>query len=840
MESALRTQLVPTFGSQSLNEITRSDVTEWFLHYSRKAPAGANRALDILRQIFNYAIDCGCLNGPNPTSGVKHNPRSKATRFLSRDEVARLHASLDAHKGREPGRQQVAIIRLLLLTGCRKSEIVRLQWREFDGGVLRLLDSKTGPRTVFLSKAAQSLIKQQPRSGSPYVFPSPKDGSRPRSRELSVWRKVRHEAGVEDVRLHDLRHTFASHAVMRGVPLPVVARLLGHSRDRMALRYTHVGDREVEAAAERVGAKLAALLDGGAESHLRSRDAAEPVNGSRTLSSPPLDEDPADSAGEGLPREAKGAHFLAMRDFNTAGPVRLEDHYCVPPLDRVNMDEILSLVRRKRYFVLHAPRQTGKTSTLLALRDLLNGGSVGEYRCAYINVESAQAAREDVGQAMGVIASEIALEAEDTLGENATTKAADELDTTVRPHTALRTLLVKWARAAPSPLVLLIDEIDALFGDTLVSVLRQLRTGYVNRPNGFPQSVVLCGVRDVRDYRIHASSEKEVITGGSAFNIKAKSLRLGDFTRAEVLTLLNQHTTMTGQEFAPQALDAVWKQTRGQPWLVNALAQEMCFSAGSPRRRSGPVSERDVFDARENLILRRETHLDQLADKLREPRVRRVIEPLLGGGDGVHSDLDFEYVRDLGLVAPDPPLRIANPIYGEVLPRVLTWMLELEMAPQETPWYVDNSGGLDMNKLLAAFQDFFRQNSEHWIRRAQYTEAGPQLVLQAFLHRVVNGRGRIEREYALGSRRVDLLVVWPRGDKCSQRFVVECKLVKEGRSVEREIERGMKQTAAYMDTSGAEAGHLVLFDLRQGRSWVDRSYQETRGWEDARITVWGA
>ena len=197
----------------------------------------------------------------NPVRGLRHNPRPRVTRFLSRDEVARIHAALTAHRGRGSDRQQVAIIRLLLLTGCRRSELVRLRWVEVDGGVLRLTDSKTGPRTVFLSKAARALIARQPRTGSPYVFPSLKDESRPRSRELSLWRKVRREAGIEDVRLHDRRHTFASHAVMRGVPLPVVSRLLGHSRDRMALRYAHVGDCEAEAAAERIGTGIAELLD---------------------------------------------------------------------------------------------------------------------------------------------------------------------------------------------------------------------------------------------------------------------------------------------------------------------------------------------------------------------------------------------------------------------------------------------------------------------------------------------------------------------------------------------------------------------------------------------------
>ena len=529
-----------------------------------------------------------------------------------------------------------------------------------------------------------------------------------------------------------------------------------------------------------------------------------------------------------------------MRDFNTAGPVRPRLHYCVPPLDRLNAAELPHLVLAERYFVLHAPRQTGKTSALLALRDLLNGGTEGEYRCAYINVESAQTAREDVGRAMKAIALQIAGEAEDTLNDVATAAAALRFDEAGSPDGALWALLRTWSKAAETPLVLLIDEIDALVGDSLVSVLRQLRTGYAHRPAAFPQSVVLCGVRDVRDYRIHASAEKEVITGGSAFNIKTRSLRLGDFARAEVEDLLGQHTAETGQAFAPEALEAVWEQTRGQPWLVNALAQEMCFSAGALRPHDRPISERDVFEAREALILRRETHLDQLADKLREPRVRRVIEPLLSGSDAAYSGRDFEYVRDLGLVAPDPPLRIANPIYSEVLPRELTWVLQQAMPPQQTAWYVDADGGLDMDGLLAAFQDFFRRNSEHWVERARYTEAGPQLVLQAFLHRVVNGRGRIEREYALGSRRVDLLVIWPGEDGGKGRFVVECKLLKDGRSRAGTVERGLEQTAAYMDLCGADAGHLVVFDMREGRTWAEKIYREERSRDGTTITVWGA
>ena len=259
MNSALRTQLIPTFGHRKLNEIGSLEVHAWFDRYSRTAPAGANRVLDILKQIFSYAIECGHVDS-NPAQGVRHNPRPKVTRFLSRDEVARVHAALNAHRGRGSGQQQAAIIRLLLLTGCRKGELVNLRWEEVGGDVLRLSDGKTGPRTVFLSSAARAVIARQPRTGSPYVFPSLKDASQPRSSELSLWRKVRREARIEGVRLHDLRHTFASHAVMQRVPLPVLSRLLGHSRDRMALRYAHVCDTEAAEAADRIGSAIADLL----------------------------------------------------------------------------------------------------------------------------------------------------------------------------------------------------------------------------------------------------------------------------------------------------------------------------------------------------------------------------------------------------------------------------------------------------------------------------------------------------------------------------------------------------------------------------------------------------
>ena len=531
-----------------------------------------------------------------------------------------------------------------------------------------------------------------------------------------------------------------------------------------------------------------------------------------------------------------------MRSFNRSGPVVAECHYCIAPLARLDLAEVQELIDDRQYFVLHAPRQTGKTSSLLALRDLLN--AEGDYRCVYVNVEAGQAMREDVEGTTRVVLGQMALRARGVLGDdflwNAWSGIADDFR-----EGALGVALTLWAQADPRPLVLLIDEIDSLVGDSLLAVLRQLRAGYDMRPESFPQSVILCGVRDVRDYRIYSSSAETMVAGGSAFNIKAESLRLGDFSQDEVRALLGQHTEETGQPFTDGALEAIWNQTQGQPWLVNALAYETCFRGDLATDRSRAVTEADVLDAREALILRRDTHLDQLTDKLKEARVWRVIEPLLTGArKSTYTERDVEYVRDLGLIARDPPVRMANPIYAEVVPRELTWLAQDDL-PQDPAWYVDASGALLLGKLLEAFQEFYRENSEHWVERYGFKEAGPQLLLQAFLQRVVNSGGRIEREFALGSGRTDLLIVWPEGERV-RKHVVECKVRHDRWGLERTVAEGVEQTAAYMDRCGAEAGHLVVFDRSEERSWDEKVFRDVRKAEDVHTTesgveiaVWG-
>ncbi len=260
IDYTLASQLLPAFGDIPLDRIRRTDVIDWFDRYSMSAPGGANRVLDVLRQILNHAVVHGHLE-TNPASGMRRNPQRRFNRFLSRDEARRLHAELDRLVAERPERSvQADIIRLLFYTGCRCSEVRTLRWSEVGADTLDLEDSKTGPRKVYLNSKARGIIARQSRTGSDHVFPSPSDPTIPIVSVQQLWFTLRKRAIIEDVRLHDLRHNFASQAVLNGVPLPTVARLLGHRQVSMTLRYAHVADKDVEAAAERVGNVMTQIM----------------------------------------------------------------------------------------------------------------------------------------------------------------------------------------------------------------------------------------------------------------------------------------------------------------------------------------------------------------------------------------------------------------------------------------------------------------------------------------------------------------------------------------------------------------------------------------------------
>jgi hypothetical protein len=288
----------------------------------------------------------------------------------------------------------------------------------------------------------------------------------------------------------------------------------------------------------------------------------------------------------------------------------------------------------------------------------------------------------------------------------------------------------------------------------------------------------------------------------------------------------------------------VWELTEGQPWLVNALGYVSCFKIKEARDRKKKITKKLIEEAKNRIILERYTHIDQLADKLKEERVKRVIESILIG-DVDPEDLpvdDILYVRDLGLIKTHPNLRISNKIYQEVIPRELTFGTQLTIT-HETFWYVREDGRLDMDKLLRAFQQFFREHSESWLERFEYKEAGPQLLIQAFLQRIVNSGGRVEREYGLGRKRTDLLILWPVGAdnllyaEEVQKVVIELKILYK--SLDRTIEEGLKQTYEYMDKCSADEAHLVIFDRRENISWDEKIFEREEEYRGKKIRIWG-
>ncbi len=547
--------------------------------------------------------------------------------------------------------------------------------------------------------------------------------------------------------------------------------------------------------------------------------------------------------------------------FNTAGPVMVEKNYIIDPLERINKDEIMLMIANWKYFILHAPRQTGKTSSLLALQEYIN--KEGHYKCLYVNIETAQTARGDVPRGMKAILASLNGASSLTFNDDFFFQHLLTGIDTYGGDSVLEEVLSLWSKANDKKTILLIDEIDALVGDTLISVLRQLRSGYAKRPHAFPQSVILCGVRDVRDYRIFSDKDQQMITGGSAFNIKAKSLTVGDFTAQEIRTLYEDHTKETGQKFQEEVFDMAWDFTRGQPWLVNALAYEACFENKAGRDRKQPITAQMFEAAKNELVVRRDTHIDQLADKLKEDRVRRVIEPILAGTEQYQemADDDIQYCEDLGLIKRRGSLEIANGIYREVIPRMLSYVSQRNIV-QEAQWYIDREGKLNMMKLLKNFQQFFREHSESWLTRFKYEEAGPQLLLQAFLQRIINGGGLIDREYGLGRKRTDLYIRWPvikerfmdSGKEMSeelktyefpisynpediQRVVIELKL-KHNNTLENVMNEGLEQTLAYVDKTGAKEAYLIIFD-QENNNWNERIFIDKRLYKNMEITVFG-
>ena len=495
----------------------------------------------------------------------------------------------------------------------------------------------------------------------------------------------------------------------------------------------------------------------------------------------------------------------------------------LPALRRI--PQVRDLIEQQAYFVVHAPRQVGKTTSLTSLATELT--REGRHAALLVSMEVGAAFRSDPGAAELAVLGSWRGDAEHWLPPGLRPPPWPDAP----PGQRIQAALQAWTLASPRPLVLFLDEIDALQDEALISVLRQIRSGYPRHPADFPWSLAVVGLRDVRDYKVAAGSDGRLGTA-SPFNIKVESLTLRNFTADEVAELYQQHTDDTGQRFTADALAAAFAETQGQPWLVNALARQLTEVVVPARDR--PIAQDDVIAARQILIGRMDTHLDSLADRLREPRVRRIVAPMIAGESLPEvSAEDQRYVTDLGLLRLDATggLVVANPTYREVILRSLASSSRASL-PLIAPIWLTPGGRLDIDNLLAAFLEFWREHGEALLGTATYPEIAPHLVLMAFLHRVENGGGVLNREYAVRRGRIDLcLRLGP------DRVAMELKVWRDGGKDPRP--QGLRQLDGYLAGLGLDSGWLIVFDQRTGLPPIeDRTRSETMASPSGRrITV---
>ena len=505
------------------------------------------------------------------------------------------------------------------------------------------------------------------------------------------------------------------------------------------------------------------------------------------------------------------------RWFNIGGPCNPAKNYMLSATER--LPEVVSFINKEQYFVVHAPRQCGKTTAFQAMADEINAkGEMAAFYCSIENVQGIVEPEKGLVQIADVIRQMVELTST-CFGKNV--KAEDlkrEAGDTDYASAVLKLLNVL-SRRARKPLVIFFDEVDCLSDGTLVGFLRQLRNGRIacKAPNSFPVSIALIGLRNIRDYKMRIRPEGQSTGEASPFNVITEAMTLRSFTEPELRELYQQHTDATGQVFEEEAFKLAWEYSQGQPYLVNALAR-WCVEKIHKEDFSKPVTCADMEEAKEKLIRERGTHLDSLMEKVYDPRITPLVEQALLGGEidrDVHRE-DISYALDLGLFVEERGvLKPANPIYRETIGRYMTRGTQdtiLARIP-EAPWAKED--GLDMPGLLAAFQEFWRENaSEKAFLSQQFHEAYPHLVLQAFLQRVINGGGQIIREMALGSGRLDLGVKYRKAT-----YAVE---VKTAAGYAKSYEKAHRQILRYMDSLGVAEGWLVVADTDLSKPWDDK------------------
>jgi hypothetical protein len=342
-------------------------------------------------------------------------------------------------------------------------------------------------------------------------------------------------------------------------------------------------------------------------------------------------------------------------------------------------------------------------------------------------------------------------------------------------------------------------------------------------------------MRNIRDYKAKVRPDSLSLGSASPFNIVTEAFTLNNFSKEEIALLYRQHTDETGQAFDDDAVELVWEQTQGQPWLVNAVARE-AIAKILQSDYTKPVTAALVSEAIQNIILRRDTHIDSLLERLKEERVRKVIEPVILGDSFIDRESDdFLYAKDLGLIRVDSSVvKPANPIYAEVIIRKLSSSQERLRNlkhPYQTPRYLKD-GRIDMNHLMRDFQLHWRENSAIWLKQPDNNShrMSPYFTMKEFLERIIQDGRQINSEIRSSRDCLDFCLKYEK-----QKYPIKLTI----RSEQKSLQAGLEQTARYMDTCGCSEGWLAIFDRNPDAKWDDKIYTKKEVVDGKTITVVG-
>jgi hypothetical protein len=489
----------------------------------------------------------------------------------------------------------------------------------------------------------------------------------------------------------------------------------------------------------------------------------------------------------------------------------------LPALQRLDIDD---MVEGRYYFILHAPRQSGKTTCIAALANKIN--SEGRFYALKVSLSQLRAIGDrDKGLATisELIDWSMKISPVGAIRERAYTygSASGMGHASSKVWTILNCLCNDLDR----DLVVFFDEADCISPDPLIGFLSQIREGYMVRDEtppftSFPRSIALVGMRDISYHLASVRPETDPVGIASPFNVKKESISLSNFTRDEILALYSQHTELTGQVFTAEAVDRAWYWSDGQPWLASALADN-AVEIITKRSPSVTITGEMMDIAADNVIKRRDPHLDSLFERLKEPRVIRVMDSVFSGNElkvATDSD-DFLYCLDLGIVKldGDRQCRPANPIYREVFSRRLADQVQDIIGSREpVPVWTDGTTVM-MSALLKGFQDFWRREGSSAARRnpdilaTRYDESTFVIILLAYLQRAVNSGASVFREYSAGRRAVDISLIYRKRE-----YLVEVKHEGNYRK-----SASVSQLARYLRITGENEGWLVVFERSQRR-----------------------